>query len=166
MNNHRKKFDLTNDQKIMAHVLAIKAKIEAFKDNAEMLRYSCGVEISEGLHRLSPPTKNADGSKKKVYTTTAAAEQKASGKKPTPEHFYGRASSAMTILEQALKGKSDRFLCALIKSRSRVHDSTSDENKALNKYMKENPGVHWRTAYKSTCSPLIEKIDGRKKKAK
>lgn len=69
----------------------------------------------------------------------------------TWEHIWGRKNSSITIIEQIRKGKSDKFLVNLIKSRCRVAITLKTENQALKPYQndEELAKKHPRQAYKA-----------------
>ena len=67
------------------------------------------------------------------------------------EHYFGRKASADLIFYQIDKGISKRRLVAIIKSRTRVHLTTSKENMILRKYSH----LHWREAYRQAGIQLI-----------
>ncbi len=78
--------------------------------------------------------------------------QKPGPNRPTTwEHIWGRKNSAITIIEQIRKGKSDQFLVNLIKSRCRVAITLKTENQALKPYQNDEvlSKKHPRQAYKA-----------------
>lgn len=91
------------------------------------------------------------------------------GRNTTWEHIWGRKNSSITIFEQIRKGKSDKFLLNLIKSRCRVTISLKKENQDLRKYQND-PVIskqHPRQAYKAAGLEWVDyigdkvyKIDG------
>ena len=112
-----------------------------YKDEPEILTMMAGL-FAEGLHR-----------QRAIHTGLISedAANRPKGGKVCKEHFFGRTASAKKIFEQIAKGKSiDRITC-LIKSRSRVHYTTSAENMKLLKF----DHLHWREAYRQAGINLI-----------
>lgn len=102
-----------------------------YKDDPEMLEFATGL-VAEGIHRL-----------KKVHTGMISENAVISGNY-CKEHYWGRKASAKLIMDQIAKGKSFKRIVAIIKSRQRVHFTTSYENRKLVKYSH----LFWREAYK------------------
>lgn len=112
-----------------------------YKDEPELLRMMTGL-FAEGLHR-----------QRAIHTglISEAAANRPKGAKVCKEHFFGRTASAKKIFEQIAKGKSVNRITCLIKSRSRVHYTTSAENMTLLKFDQ----LHWREAYRQASIKLI-----------
>lgn len=98
--------------------------------------------LAEALHRIKPANQNK-------MISTKANELPAS--KRCKEHYFGRKASADLIFYQIDKGVSKERLIAIIKSRSRVHLTTSQENMLLRNYSH----LHWREAYRQADIQLI-----------
>lgn len=90
------------------------------------------------------------------FISEKALEQRESVKnyRPCYEHYHGRSQSAELIAKAILKGKSDRFVQGLIRSRMRGHYTTSEENTLLKKY----GHLPWRQAYEAAGIKLVEWI--------
>lgn len=71
------------------------------------------------------------------------------GIETTWEHVWGRKNSAIAIIKQIRKGKSDKFLIRLIKSRCRVTISLKSENNQLKEFQNHEDisKKHPRVAY-------------------
>jgi len=91
------------------------------------------------------------------------------GRNTTWEHIWGRKNSSIAIIEQIRKGKSDKFLTALIKSRCRVTITLKSENQALRPYQNDEvlAKKHPRMAYKAAgldwvnyIGDKVYKVDG------
>ncbi len=123
---------------------------EAFKDDPETLHEVTGL-VAEGLHRTTP-----------IHTGLISIEcnNRPKGTKVCREHYFGRLASAKLIMRQIAKGKSFNRIVALIKSRSRVHYTTSDENNRLRKH----GDMFWREAYKKAGIVLVPFVDRKIKK--
>ena len=114
---------------------------EAFKDKPSHLAAVTGL-VAEGLHRT-----------KVIHSgfISEACHNRPEGSKVCREHYFGRLASAKLIMKQIAKGISRKRFIALIKSRSRVHYTTSGENQELRKY----DTLFWREAYKQAGIVLI-----------
>lgn len=80
------------------------------------------------------------------------------GKNTTWEHVWGRKNSAITIIKQIRKGKSDAFLLLLIKSRSRVAIALRSENQNL-KELQNNETIskkHPRIVYQAASLDWVD----------
>jgi hypothetical protein len=120
----------------------------AFKDMPAHLAFVIGL-IAEGLHRMTP-----------IHTGLISEEASKRKVKICKEHFFGRTASARIIMKKIGEGKwSDERLVLLIKSRCRVHYTTSAENMKLRKY----DHLHWRKAYEAAGIKLIPFVDARPK---
>lgn len=75
------------------------------------------------------------------------------------EHYWGRKASAVQIMNQIGKGKSFNRIVSIVKSRARVHYTTSAENTCLKYY----GNLFWREAYKKAGVKLIPYTDQRQK---
>ena len=69
----------------------------------------------------------------------------------TWEHIWGRKNSSIALIEEIRKGRSDKFLINLIKSRCRVTITLKEENQALRPYQNDPDLVkkHPRQVYKA-----------------
>jgi len=88
------------------------------------------------------------------------AKKPGPGRDTTWEHIWGRKNSAITIIQQIRKGKSDKFLTALIKSRCRVTITLKSENQALRPYQNDEvlAKKHPRVAYKAAGLEWVDYI--------
>ena len=74
--------------------------------------------------------------------------------KLTHEHIFPRMQSARFIIKQLERGISRKRLIALIKSRCRIHYTTSQENNLLRK-LQRDPTYFWRNGYKQMGIELV-----------
>lgn len=125
------------------------AGYEAHKDDPETMKFFTGL-IAEGLYRTPA-----------IHTglISEKAASRPAGTSITKEHFFGRQASAEKIMEQIATGKSFKPILLLIKSRSRVHYTTNQENTNL----KSVNDLFWREAYKKLNINLIQYIPRNKK---
>ena len=88
------------------------------------------------------------------------AKKPGSGRDTTWEHIWGRKNSAITLIQQIRKGKSDAFLIRLIKSRCRVTIALRSENQALRPYQNDEvlAKKHPRMAYKAAGLEWVDWI--------
>lgn len=84
-----------------------------------------------------------------------ATRDKVQNYRPCYEHYMGRTESAKAIAKAIQRGKSDKFVLMLIKSRMRGHYTTSEENQILKQIDAKNPGITWRQAYEMAGVNLI-----------
>ena len=117
-----------------------------YKDNPEMLEFVTGL-IAEGLYRM--PHK---------HTGLISEASNESGQR-CHEHYWGRKGSANKIIEQIRKNRSEDRILALVKSRSRIHYTTSAENTRLIKYS----NLFWRKAYELAGIKLIKFVPKNRK---
>lgn len=84
--------------------------------------------------------------------------------KRTKEHFFGRTESAKRLIRELQRNpnRSDRAIIAFLKSRSRVHQVTGEQNQALKSYNQKNPGVHHTKAY-AECNVVLIKSERKRK---
>lgn len=77
--------------------------------------------------------------------------------KRTKEHFIGRKDTSRFLIDRISSNPNITIssIVKFLKSRSRVHETTKEENKALSKYHKENPNAHWRKAYRD-CGIILK----------
>jgi hypothetical protein len=112
-----------------------------YKDRPEHFKAATGL-IAEGLHRVTP-----------IHTGLISEEANRPGVKICKEHFFGRLNSAKLLMKKIGEGKWSRSrLLAFVKSRSRVHYTTSGENQRL----KKQGHLHWRAAYKAANIRLVK----------
>lgn len=125
-----------------------RSNFETFKDQPDQLKFVTGL-IAEGLHRMKP-----------IHTGLISEAASKKGVKICKEHFFGRLASAKLIMQKIAEDKwSDERLVCLIKSRSRVHYTTSAENMTLRNY----DHLYWREAYKAAGIKLIPFVPRNKK---
>lgn len=117
-----------------------------YKDKPEKLNLVTGL-LAEGLFRMPA-----------IHSGYISEEANSTGQK-CKEHYWGRKGSADMIMIQINKGKSFKRIVALIKSRARVHYTTSQENN----YLKSYGNLFWRDAYKKAGIKLILYQDQRQK---
>lgn len=121
---------------------------EAFKDHPEHLQFVTGL-IAEGLHRQKP-----------IHTGLISEAANKKGVKICKEHYFGRLASAKLIMKKIAERKwSDKRLVQFIKSRCRVHYTTSQENMVLRNY----DHLHWTKAYKAAGIKLVPFVPRNKK---
>jgi hypothetical protein len=112
-----------------------------YKDRPEHFKAATGL-IAEGLHRVTP-----------IHTGLISEEANRPGVKICKEHFFGRLNSAKLLMKKIGEGKWSRSrLLTFVKSRSRVHYTTSGENHRLKNYAH----LHWRAAYKAANIRLVK----------
>lgn len=74
------------------------------------------------------------------------------GRAATWEHIWGRSLSAVTLIKQIKRGRSDKFLKTLVKSRARVNIALREENQLLKPYQnnsvlsKRHPNIVYAAA--------------------
>lgn len=75
----------------------------------------------------------------------------------TVEHYLSRTISARMVVKAIARGKSFKFITSLIKSRSRVHRTTSEENTRLVPFQ-QNPEKYptWRDQYAAAGITLVK----------
>lgn len=117
-----------------------------YKKDPESFEFVTGL-IAEGLFRV--PAIHSGYISKEADTTRQKCK----------EHYWGRKGSAVQIMQQIDKGKSFNRIVALIKSRARVHYTTSQENT----YLKAYGNLFWREAYEKVGVKLIPYTDHRQK---
>lgn len=85
------------------------------------------------------------------------------GRNTTWEHVWSRKISAITIIEQIRKNKSDAFLINLIKSRCRVAITLKTENQSLKPYQNDDvlSKKHPRQAYRAAGLNWVNWIGNR-----
>ena len=121
---------------------------ESFKDRPDELQFVTGL-IAEGIHRMKP-----------IHTGLISEAASVKGVKICKEHYFGRLASAKLIMKKIAEGKwSDERLICLIKSRSRVHYTTSQENQVLRNY----DHLYWTKAYEAAGIRLIPYVRRNKK---
>lgn len=126
-----------------------KANYNEFKDQPDILAFATGL-IAEGLHRMKP-----------IHTGLISVEANQPKIKICKEHFFGRLSSAKKIVQKIAEGKwSEERLILFIRSRSRVHYTTSHENMRLRDF----DHLYWREAYKQVGIQLVKFSPRREKK--
>lgn len=125
------------------------AAYESHKDNDEDFKFVTGL-IAEGLHRTPP-----------IHTGLISEEcaNRDKGARKTKEHYFGRLQSAKIIMDQIAQCKSFDRIVAVVKSRSRVHYTTPEENTRLKKY----GHLFWREAYEQAGIKLIPYVKANKK---
>jgi hypothetical protein len=125
------------------------AAYESHKDNDEDFKFVTGL-IAEGLHRTPP-----------IHTGLISEEcaNRNKGDRKTKEHYFGRLESAKVIMDQIAKNKSFDRIIAVVKSRSRVHYTTPEENTRLKNY----GHLFWREAYRRAGINLIPYVKKNKK---
>jgi virulence-associated protein VapD len=117
---------------------------ERLNQNKDSLTVAVSL-IGEILHRTRPIHSG-------LISVKANEERKKNSKYvPTKDHYFGRAQSGRKIFKAVERGKSEKFITALIMSRSRVHYVTSKENNTLKKYSHLNN----RDAYSEVKIALI-----------
>jgi len=125
-----------------------RANYEAFKDKPEHLQFATGL-IAEAIHRVKP-----------IHTGLISEAANKKGVKICKEHYFGRLASAKLIMKKIAERKwSDKRLVQFIRSRSRVHYTTSAENQELRKY----DHLYWTKAYKAAGIKLVPFIPRNKK---
>lgn len=112
-----------------------------YKEDPEMLEFITGL-IAEGIYRMPHQ-----------HTGLISKACQETGRK-CHEHYWGRKDSAYKIIDQIRKNKSENRILSIIKSRSRVHYTTSEENTRLIKYS----NLFWRNAYKLAGIELIKYV--------
>lgn len=121
---------------------------ESFKDRPEHLQFVTGL-IAEGLHRMKP-----------IHTGLISEAANKKGVKICKEHYFGRLASAKLIMKKIAERKwSDKRLVQFIKSRSRVHYTTSQENTILRNY----DHLYWTKAYAAAGIKLVPFVPRNKK---
>jgi hypothetical protein len=116
---------LDNHEKIYAAILTVAKQLEPLYGTDE---YVDGViTFSLGNAIFGAPNIFIN----KSTPSCQYAKKPGPGRDTTWEHIWGRKNSAITIIQQIRKGKSDAFLIRLIKSRCRVTITLKSENQAL-----------------------------------
>lgn len=84
--------------------------------------------------------------------------------KRTKEHFFSRTESAKRLILELQRNpnRSDRAIINFLKSRSRVHQVTKVQNRALKSYNEKNPGVHHTKAY-AECNIVLISAERKRK---
>jgi hypothetical protein len=136
---------LDNHEKIYAAILTVAKQLEPLYGTDEyvdgVITFSLGNAIFGApnifIQKCTPSCKYA--------------KKPGPGRDTTWEHIWGRKNSAITIIQQIRKGKSDAFLIRLIKSRCRVTITLKSENQALRPYQNDEvlAKKHPRQAYKA-----------------
>jgi len=125
-----------------------KVNYHSFKDKPDELLFVTGL-IAEGIHRMKP-----------IHTGLISEAANKKGVKICKEHYFGRLASAKLIMKKIAEGKwTDERLVRLIKSRSRVHYTTSEENQILRNY----DHLYWTKAYKAAGIKLVPFVPRNKK---
>jgi hypothetical protein len=125
-----------------------KANYNSFKDKPDELSFVTGL-IAEGIHRMKP-----------IHTGLISESASLKGVKICKEHYFGRLASAKLIIKKIAERKwSDERLVQLIKSRSRVHYTTSQENMILRNY----DHLYWTKAYAAAGIKLVPFVPRNKK---
>ena len=143
-----------NLEKYYSFVRLSRALVQGIENYQDL--YMASVFIRNGIFSL-PSIKSGLISKNAL---------KLKANKRTPEHFYGRTESALRLIKEITENtnRSDEAIIAFLKSRSRIHYVTQDENMTLRTYNKENPNVHWRKAYQDCGVELVKYIPQSPKK--
>ena len=138
--NNNKDVEIDKYESLVEIAKAMSKVIDEYPDSPATYRLATGL-VAEGLHRV-----------RAIHSGLISVEANKREAKWCKEHYYGRQASGEKIVEQIKKGKSDAFILRLVKSRSRVHYTTPQENISLRNYSH----LHWREGYRQAGITLVK----------